>query len=61
MKMSGTTEMIVLILAIAMVVPLPLDEIVGFWVRLALVPIGLILIVRWIIKNDQKKNQSPQR
>ena len=61
MKMSSTMEMVVLILAIAMVVPLPLDEIVGFWVRLALVPIGFILIIRWLIKNDQRKDQSPQR
>ena len=50
-------EMIVLVLAIAMVVPFPLEEIVGGYVRLLLVPIGFILIIRWIIKNDQKKDQ----
>jgi hypothetical protein len=49
-------EMAVLILAIAMVVPLPLDQIVGGYARLLLVPIGLILIIRWIIVNDQKKD-----
>jgi len=51
-------EMLVLILAIAMVVPLPFEEIVGGYVRLLLVPIGFILIIRWIIKNDQKKDRS---
>jgi len=54
-------EMLVLILAIAMVVPFPLEEIVGGYVRLLLVPIGFILIIRWIIKNDQKKDRSPQQ
>ena len=49
-------EMAVLILAIAMVVPLPLDQIVGGYVRLLLVPIGFILIIRWIIVNDQRKD-----
>jgi hypothetical protein len=51
-------EMLVLLLAIAMVVPLPFEEIVGGYVRLLLVPIGFILIIRWIIKNDQKKDRS---
>jgi len=53
-------EMLVSILAIAMVVPFPLEEIVGGYVRLLLVPIGFILIIRWIIKNDQK-NERPLR
>jgi hypothetical protein len=53
-------EMLVLILAIAMVVPFPLEEIVGGYVRLLLVPIGFILIIRWLIKNDQK-NERPLR
>ena len=51
-------EMLVLILAIAMVVPFPLEEVVGGYVRLLLVPIGFILIIRWIIKNDQKNERS---
>ena len=51
-------EMLVLLLAIAMVVPLPFEEIVGGYVRLLLVPISFILIIRWIIKNDQKKDRS---
>jgi hypothetical protein len=61
MKMSSNMEMIVLILAIAMVVPLPLKEIVGGYGRLALVVLGFLLIFRWILKNDQKKDRSPQR
>jgi hypothetical protein len=51
---------IVLILAIAMVVPFPLEEIVGGYVRLILVPIGLTLIIWWLIKNDQKRDRAPQ-
>jgi hypothetical protein len=61
MKMSNTMEMAVLILAIAMVVPLPLEEIVGGYGRLALVVLGFLLIFRWLLKNDQKKDRSPQR
>jgi hypothetical protein len=51
-------DKIILILAIAMVVPLPIEEIVGIYVRLLMVPIGFILIIWWIIQNDQKNNQS---
>ena len=51
-------DKIILILAIAMVVPFPIEEIVGGYVRLLLVPIGLTLIIWWLIQNDQKKNQS---
>jgi hypothetical protein len=61
MKMSNTVEMVVLILAIAMVVPLPLEEIVGGYGRLALVVLGFLLIFRWLLRNDQKKDRSPQR
>jgi membrane protease YdiL (CAAX protease family) len=50
----------VLILAIAMVVPFPLEEIVGDYARLLLVPIGLALIIWWLIKNDQKKDRQAQ-
>jgi hypothetical protein len=60
MKMSSTMEMVILILAIAMVVPLPLEEIVGGYGRLALVVLGFLLIFRWLLKNDQKKDRSPQ-
>jgi hypothetical protein len=45
-----------LILAIAMVVPSPIDEIVGNYGRVAMVIVGLILTVWWIIQNDQKNN-----
>jgi hypothetical protein len=51
-------NVVVLILAIAMVVPFPLEEIVGGYARLLLIPIGFILIIRWIIKNDQKNERS---
>jgi hypothetical protein len=54
--MRGSLEMIVLILGIAMVVPLPLEEIVGGYGRLALVALGFLIIFRWVIWNDQKKN-----
>jgi hypothetical protein len=53
-------EMIILILAIAMVVPSPLDEVVGNYGRLALVLLGFVLIIRWIIQNDLKKDRSPR-
>lgn len=49
-------ETIVLILAIAMVAPLPLEEIVGGYGRLALAALGFLLIFRWLFKNDQKKD-----
>jgi len=48
-------DRIVLILAIAMVVPLPLEQIVGGYWRFALVVLGFLLIFRWIIWNDQKQ------
>jgi len=54
--MRGSLEMIVLILGIAMVVPFPLEEIVGGYGRLALVALGFLIIFRWLIWNDQKKN-----
>jgi hypothetical protein len=54
--MRSSLEMIVLILGIAMVVPLPLEEIVGNYGRLALAVLGFLIIFRWIIWNDQKKN-----
>jgi hypothetical protein len=54
-------EMIVLILALAMVVPSPIDEIVGSYVRLAMVFVGFVLIIRWIVVNDQKENRSSRR
>jgi hypothetical protein len=54
--MRSSLEMMVLILGIAMVVPLPLEEIVGNYGRLALAVLGFLIIFRWIIWNDQKKN-----
>lgn len=49
-------ETIVLILAVAMVAPLPLEQIVGDYGRLALAVLGFLLIFRWLFKNDQKKD-----
>jgi hypothetical protein len=50
-------DKLILALAIAMVVPFPIEEIVGFYVRLLMVPIGFIIIIWWLIQNDQKNNQ----
>lgn len=49
-------ETIVLILAIAMVAPLPFKEIIGGYGRLALAVFGFLLIFRWLFKNDQNKD-----
>jgi hypothetical protein len=60
---SGNMNMVkfvVLILAIAMVVPTPVDEIVGNFGRIAMIFVGFVVIIWWIIDNDQKKDQSPQ-
>jgi galactitol-specific phosphotransferase system IIC component len=50
-------KMIVLILAIAMVIPTPIDEVVGGYVRLAMGFVGFVLIIWWLIDNDQKYNR----
>jgi len=50
-------KMIVLILAIAMVIPTPIDTVVGSYVRVAMVFVGFVLIIWWIIDNDQKSNR----
>lgn len=49
-------DTIVLILAMAMVAPLPLEEIVGGYGRLALAVLGFLLIFWWLFKNDEKKD-----
>jgi positive regulator of sigma E activity len=49
-------QTLVLMLAIAMVAPLPFEEIVGGYGRLALAVLGFLLIFRWLFKNDQKKD-----
>ena len=49
-------ETIVLILGIAMVAPLPFEEAVGGYGRLALAVLGFLLIFWWLFKNDQKKD-----
>jgi hypothetical protein len=55
-EMETMVETVVLIVAIAMVAPLPLEEIVGGYGRLALAILGFLLIFRWLFKNDQKKD-----
>jgi hypothetical protein len=50
-------KMIVLILAIAMAVPTPIDEVVGNYGRLAMAFVGFVVIIWWIIDNDQKYNR----
>jgi galactitol-specific phosphotransferase system IIC component len=54
-------KMIVLILAIAMVIPTPIDAVVGSYVRLAMAFVGFALIIWWIIDNDQKYNRIGNR
>jgi hypothetical protein len=54
--METILETIVLILGIAMVAPLPFEETVGGYGRLALAVLGFLLIFRWLFKNDQKKD-----
>jgi hypothetical protein len=49
-------ETIALILGLAMVAPLPLEEIVGGYGRLGLAVLGFLLIFWWLFKNDQKKD-----
>jgi hypothetical protein len=58
LERQANMDKLILALAIAMVVPFPIEEIVGFYVRLLMVPIGFTLIIWWIIQNDQKNNQS---
>ena len=54
--MKTIVETIVLVLAIAMVAPLPFEEIVGGYGRLALAVVGFLLLFWWLFKNDQKKD-----
>jgi hypothetical protein len=55
-NMETIIETTVLILGIAMVAPLPFEEIVGDYGRLALAVLGFLLISRWLFKNDRKKD-----
>jgi len=54
--METTVKTIVLIFGIAMVAPLPFEEAVGGYGRLALAVLGFLLIFWWLFKNDQKKD-----
>ena len=54
--MKTIVETIVLILAIAMVAPLPFEEIIGGYGRLALAALGFLLIFWWLFRNDHRKD-----
>jgi hypothetical protein len=55
-KVTTIVETIVLVLGIGMVAPLPFEEIVGGYGRLALAVLGFLLIFWWLFNNDQKKD-----
>ena len=54
--MERIMETIVLILAMAMVAPLPFEEIVGGGGRLALAVIGFLLRFWWLFRRDHRKD-----
>jgi len=53
---GSNMEKLVLVLAIAMVALLPLEQFVGDYGRLAVAVLGFLLIFWWLFKNDQKKD-----
>jgi hypothetical protein len=55
-KVKTIVETIVLVLGIGMVAPLPFEEIVGGYGRLALAVLGFLLIFWWLFNNDRKKD-----
>ncbi len=55
-NMERIMETIVLVLAIAMVAPLPYEEIIGGDGRLALAVVGFLLIFWWLFRNDHRKD-----
>jgi hypothetical protein len=55
-NMKTIVETIALVFGIAMVAPLPFEEIVGGYGRLALAFAGFLLVFWWLFKNDQKKD-----
>jgi hypothetical protein len=54
--MERIVETIVLVLAMVMVAPLPFEQAIGDYGRLALAVLGFLLVFRWLFKNDQKKD-----
>jgi len=54
--MERIMETIVLVLAIAMVAPLPFEDIIGGYGRLALAVLGFLLIFWWLFRNDRRKD-----
>jgi hypothetical protein len=55
-NMETVVETIVLILALAMVAPLPYEVIIGDYGRLALAIVGFLLVFWWLFRNDHKKD-----
>lgn len=55
-NMARIMETMVLVLAVAMVAPLPFEEIVGGYGRLALAVLGFLLIFWWLFRNDHRKD-----
>lgn len=55
-NMEKIMDAIVLVLAIAMVAPLPFEEIIGGYGRLALAVVGFLLIFWWLFRNDHRKD-----
>jgi hypothetical protein len=54
--MERIMETTVLVLGIVMVAPLPFEEIIGGYGRLALAVLGFLLIFWWLFRNDHKKD-----
>jgi hypothetical protein len=54
--MERIMETTVLVLGLAMVAPLPFEEIIGGYGRLALAVLGFLLIFWWLFRNDHKKD-----
>ena len=54
--MERIGETTVLVLGMTMVAPLPFEEIIGGYGRLALAVVGFLLIFWWLFRNDHKKD-----
>ncbi len=56
-NMERIMETMVLVLAIVMVAPLPFEQIIGGYGRLALAVLGFLLIFWWLFRNDHRKDR----
>jgi hypothetical protein len=54
--MERIMETTLLVLGLAMVAPLPFEEIIGGYGHLALAVLGFLLIFWWLFRNDHKKD-----